>query len=1167
MDSSSTPTASSSCLLEFPICSSEGKMNIPRRIRRRLIECKKSPSPSLEEIEAKLKEASLRRQQFQQWLSNKARRKPTSSSSSSQQQQHQHRLEAKLHAAHQKRLDTIAKAQSRLAKLDQLRQAAKSQVETRVQSRQQELGTKVESRVRKAHLNRMLLLSAHAQRKAAANHRIAQSILNRMAQDTIYKDCVTARIYQKRAAAETKRLRLLEAEKTRVQAKVLQVQAIANTVYHQREIERRRIKNRLEDRLQKARRQRAEFLKQRCSPNTVRVKMHRQGDILSRMLARCWRQFLRSRKTTFTLAKDYQALEINEKTVKLLQFEQFAHRIESAGTLQIVKSLLDRLENRLTLSRNAIDSSCRSTLNNIDHLLKRLASPKRRSTPRDTARSRGSRKVGSSKGVQDPSKLSRYPVRVVLCAYMIVGHPAAVFNGEGEHEVLLAEAAANLIQEYELLIKIIIDGPTKNTHLESASMRPSGRTFRSQLETFDAAWCSYLYRFVVWKVKDARSLEEDLVKAACQMELSMMQTCKLSAEGEINLTHDMRAVQNQVTEDQKLLREKVLHLTGDAGVQRMERALSDIQSGYFEAKKNGSLMVLPFVHISSPGLPSSSISPVSVRTSAETSFSVQGGERQNRVVRSLFKNDASSQPEGFNILGANSSEVLMSSSGANLFVDNEFFVNEIIHEHPGSFMDSLDVSDEGRNVIKANIKETMEKAFWDGITESLKWDEPEFGRIVELVKEVRDELCEMAPRSWKQNIFDSIDLDILSQVLVSGTHDLGYLRKILEFALDTLQKLSAPASEDELMETHKKLMIELGVISQAGEEANTSFVVAMIKGLRFVLEQTQVLKREISKARIRILEPVVKGPAGFEYLRKAFSTRYGGPLSAPNSLPVTVQWLLSVQSILEQSWDEHTDSLSGLSMHYASSTHGVPQTSLRTGGSLSVASKRGPLAFASPISLITAGNQPECTGNGIDKLVRLGLLKLISGTEGITEETIPETLKLNLSRLRNSQAQLQIIIVICISILVLRQTLVSEKLETTAAGIEKVVCSCVDRLSELLDSMKDVGITDIVEAVCQSFDEDNGSKKEFMANMLGKSLGSGDPVFEKVSSAVHLAARGVAFGGSGPQGKKLVETALRRVGAVVLSEKLIKAVEVLIVVATVTQNVHGPWYFEIINKP
>ncbi|KAJ4977578.1 hypothetical protein NE237_008358 [Protea cynaroides] len=57
--------------------------------------------------------------------------------------------------------------------------------------------------------------------------------------------------------------------------------------------------------------------------------------------------------------------------------------------------------------------------------------------------------------------------------------------------------------------------------------------------TVPITWCYFLYCFVVWKIKDARSLEEDLVRAACKLELSMMQTCKMTPEeNNSGLTHE-----------------------------------------------------------------------------------------------------------------------------------------------------------------------------------------------------------------------------------------------------------------------------------------------------------------------------------------------------------------------------------------------------------------------------------------------------------------------------------------------------------------------------------------------------------------------------------------------------------------------------------------------------
>lgn len=277
-------------------------------------------------------------------------------------------------------------------------------------------------------------------------------------------------------------------------------------------------------------------------------------------MSRCWRCFVRSRKTTFTLAKAYDALELNESTLKAMPFEQLALRIESASALQTVKLLLERLECRFLLSQTSSSGP-----ENIDHLLKRLASPNRKGASGKATRTRvPAKQVGSRESRSTlASSLPRYSVRVVLCAYMILGHPSAVFSEQGDREHALMESAAKFVREFELLIKIILDGPNKSLSSRKSSLEimsddadnppdtssrlASQLNFRNQLVAFDAAWRSYLYCFVVWKVKDARSLEDDLVRAACQLELSMIQTCKLTSEGQTcELSHDMRAIQMQV---------------------------------------------------------------------------------------------------------------------------------------------------------------------------------------------------------------------------------------------------------------------------------------------------------------------------------------------------------------------------------------------------------------------------------------------------------------------------------------------------------------------------------------------------------------------------------------------------------------------------------------------
>ncbi|GFY88535.1 T-complex protein 11 [Actinidia rufa] len=1155
--------------MEFPASNeTTSQPRMPRRLRRRLLESKASPS-TVEEIEAKLRDADLRRKKFYENLSSKARPKPRSPSrSSSSEDDLGQRLEAKLQAAEQKRLDILAKAQLRLAKLDELRQAAKTEVEIRFKKERAELGTKVESRVRQAEANRMLILKAYSQRRATQKERTSQSLLRRMARENKYKERVRTAIFQKRAAAEKKRLGLLEAEKKRAHARLLQVRKVAKSVSYQREIERRKMKDKLESRLQRAKRQRAEYLSQRrrlhSSVSLNWNKMHKQADHLSRKLARCWRRFLKLNKTTLTLAKAFDALNVKERLVKSMPFEQFALLIESPATLQTVKALLDRLESRYKLSKLVAAPANSSSWDDIDHLLKRVASPKRRRTPRKSTQIKDAKRPASIREVaKSPVKLSRYQVRVVLCAYMVLGHPDAVFSGQGERESALAKSAEKISDEVSDL-----------AHARRL-------TFRSQLTAFDAAWCSYLNSFVMWKVKDAESLEEDLVRAACQLELSMIQTCKMTPNGESGaLTHDMKAVQEQVTQDQKLLREKVHHLSGDSGIERMECALSDTRVKYFRAMENGNPIRSPIVHIPSPSSANSAAGP-SVSDSDRRGKAMEGNRGPNSVVRSLFQDDLRSPPKEVGSSASSSSlDRQLHNSGEKFTMENELIVNEVLHEQHHTFADSLNVNTEDQSSIKAKIKEAVEKAFWDGITDAMKRDEPKYDRIVELMREVRDEICEIAPQSWKEEIFEVINLDILIQVLNSGKQlDMDYLGKILEFALTTLQKLSAPDTEDELKVAHLSTLKELTEICQAGNDSNHSHIIALIKGLRFVLEQIQALKLEISKARIKIMEPLLKGPAGLDYLRNAFAHRYGPPSNSSTALPLTMGWLSSVLDSKDQEWREHINALSELTRtNEISSLRLLPLTALRTGGSVSGKISGSPLITvpsSGKNATNTADNKhPECKGENVDLLVRLGLLKLASGVSGLNQETLPETLKLNLTRLRAVQAQLQKIIVISTSILVLRQTLLSEQMVRNPADMDNKVSSCVKQLSELLDSVEDAGIIEIIEML-GTFAEGDGSssdiqklqsRKNLMARLLTKSLQDGDPVFTQVSRAVHLAARGVVLGGRGPSGRALAETALLQVGATALLDTVVESATTLLIAACVSCNVHGPWYTHLVGK-
>ncbi|KAH0874471.1 hypothetical protein HID58_071833 [Brassica napus] len=123
-------------------------------------------------------------------------------------------------------------------------------------------------------------------------------------------------------------------------------------------------------------------------------------------------------------------------------------------------------------------------------------------------------------------------LRVVLSAFMILGHPDAVFNSQGDQEAALNDSAKGFLREFKLLIKVIKEGHVKMSVEESKL-----QMLRSQLDLFDKVWCAFLNSFVLWKFKDTRLLGEDKVRAACQLEISMIQKCKITPEGDRHCAH------------------------------------------------------------------------------------------------------------------------------------------------------------------------------------------------------------------------------------------------------------------------------------------------------------------------------------------------------------------------------------------------------------------------------------------------------------------------------------------------------------------------------------------------------------------------------------------------------------------------------------------------------
>jgi hypothetical protein len=156
--------------------------------------------------------------------------------------------------------------------------------------------------------------------------------------------------------------------------------------------------------------------------------------------------------------------------------------------------------------------------------------------------------------------------------------------------------------------------------------------------------------------------------------------------------------------------------------------------------------------------------------------------------------------------------------------------------------------------------------------------------------------------------------------------------------------------------------------------------------------------------------------------------------------------------------------------------------------------------------------------------------------------------------------------------LVLHQVLLSENPNIAPPELENATMELFNTLTKLLDNILDVGTEKIIEVMMHSSTRTSStssvemieSRKRIVTRVFLKSLQTDDTVFKKVSRSVYCAFHAVILGGSGAKGWELANAALRRIGAAKLTDRVAEAAEVRIKAAMISEQVHGPWYKQLL---
>lgn len=185
--------------------------------------------------------------------------------------------------------------------------------------------------------------------------------------------------------------------------------------------------------------------------------------------------------------------------------------------------------------------------------------------------------------------------RVFLSAYMIVNYPGVVLSGQGGHaggmasdatqEARLSEAARRVIGSFG--VAVFGDkggGGEEESTDDDADLLDSHHWDANHRIMFASRYAMYHDQFTTWKSHDAAGLENDLIKAAVELESSRLVKLGevLERAASIGVRHqvDVDALTEGVEHDLGLIAERVASLTGGSGVARLKAALEAVKAAH-----------------------------------------------------------------------------------------------------------------------------------------------------------------------------------------------------------------------------------------------------------------------------------------------------------------------------------------------------------------------------------------------------------------------------------------------------------------------------------------------------------------------------------------------------------------------------------------------------------
>jgi len=183
----------------------------------------------------------------------------------------------------------------------------------------------------------------------------------------------------------------------------------------------------------------------------------------------------------------------------------------------------------------------------------------------------------------------------------------------------------------------------------------------------------------------------------------------------------------------------------------------------------------------------------------------------------------------------------------------------------------LEPQTEPPNSIEKQVRDTVQRAFWDAFEEKLSRDPPDLSMAYGMLSELKENLMSLLlpqHNKLKEQINEVLDLNLINQKMENDAFNFDFYGS---YVVDTMAKLCAPARDDRIAEIRDM------------NEVTPKF--------RSIMEMLELMRKDMANFTIRQIRPYIQQNS-IEYERKKFSEYFDAQRGLGiNALHYTDIWL------------------------------------------------------------------------------------------------------------------------------------------------------------------------------------------------------------------------------------------------------------------------------------